>query len=73
MNIGCVHAVKAMRFNIPDLKTLRKALLETLDRYISAYKAVGMSEFPLEILGFMPQDSQTEKPMYLVDVNGNRV
>jgi len=32
-----------------------------------------MSEFPLEILGFMPQDSQGEKPMYLVDTNGNRV
>ena len=59
--------------NQGDLKTLRKAQLETLDRYISAYKAVGMSEFPLEILGFMPQDSHGEKPMYLVDVNGNKV
>ena len=56
-----------------DLKTLRQAQLDTLDKYLTAYKAVGMSEFPLDILGFMPQDSQGEDPRYLVGVNGSPI
>ncbi len=55
------------------LQTKRKAHIEKLNEYKQAFKQLGMTVMPLEILGFMPQDNQNEDSRYLVNVNGTRI
>lgn len=55
------------------LQTKRLAHIDKLKEYKHAFKQLGMTIMPLEILGFMPQDNQNEDPRYLVNVNGTPI
>ena len=56
-----------------SLKDKRIAHVKKLEQYKSSFAKLGMKENPIEILGFMPQDSENEDKRYLVDVNGNSI
>lgn len=56
-----------------SLKDKRIAHVNKLEQYNSAFAKLGMKESPIEILGFMPQDSENEDKRYLVDVNGKSI
>lgn len=51
----------------------RQAHLDKLETFRSSFRKLGMNKFPLEVLGFMPQDTINEDMRYLVDVNGKRI
>mgnify|MGYP006200829875 FL=1 len=51
----------------------RQAHLDKLENYRSSFRKLGMNTFPLEVLGFMPQDTINENMRFLVDTNGNKI
>ena len=56
-----------------SLKDKRQALLDQLTSYEDSFHAMGMKFFPLDVLGFMPQDTENEDMRFLVDVNGDAI
>ena len=51
----------------------RQAHLDKLENFRSSFRKLGMNTFPLEVLGFMPQDTINEDMRFLVDINGNKI
>lgn len=58
---------------ISSLKDKRIAHVNKLHQYKNSFAKLGMKKCPIEILGFMPQDSENEDKRYLVDVNGKSI
>ena len=56
-----------------SLKDKRQALLDQLTSYEDSFHAMGMQFFPLDVLGFMAQDTENEDMRKLVDVDGNPI
>lgn len=56
-----------------SLKDKRQALLDQLTSYEDSFHAMGMKFFPLDVLGFMPQDTENEDMRKLVDVDGRAI
>jgi hypothetical protein len=56
-----------------SLKDKRIAHVNKLEQYKNSFAKLGMKESPIEILGFIPQDSENEDKRYLVDVNGKSI
>ena len=56
-----------------SLNDKRQALLDQLTILEDSFHEMGMSYFPLDVLGFMPQDTDNEDMRFLVDVNGKAI
>ena len=67
-----VLSVKAPGKN-STLTKKRQAHLDKLENFRSSFRKLGMNTFPLEVLGFMPQDTINEDMRFLVDTNGNKI
>ena len=56
-----------------SLQDKRQALLDQLTIFEDSFHEMGMNNFPLDVLGFMPQDTENEDMRFLVDVNGDAI